>query len=103
MPEKFARFDVADYLQTPLDMSAYLKACKEEDSGDGSLIRLALKDVTHTISTRIQRDPVFAQALRIEVATLFRNGEPEVARRLLYLLTNALRHQTACGLFTYRP
>ncbi|VVO21635.1 hypothetical protein [Pseudomonas fluorescens] len=102
MTEKFTRFDVTDYLQTPLDMSAYLKACKEEDSGDGNLTRLGLKDVMHTISSRIQHDPIFAQALRIEAATLFRNGEPEVARRLMQLLTKALRHQAARGLFTYR-
>ena len=84
-------------------MSAYLKACKENDSGDGSLIRLGFKDVMHTISIRTQHDPIFAQALRIEAATLFRNGEQEDARTLLYLLTKALRHQTARGLFTYRP
>lgn len=57
----------------------------------------------HTIGTRIQQDPKFAQALRIEAATLFRNGEPEVARRLLQLLTKTLRQQTARGFFTYRP
>ncbi|MBD9566078.1 hypothetical protein [Pseudomonas sp. PDM09] len=103
MPEKFTRFDITEFIQPPIDMWHYLKACEEEDPGDGSLNRVALRDVKHTIRARIQRDAQFAQALRIEVATLFQNGESELARRLLDLLTEALRHHTARGLFTYRP
>jgi hypothetical protein len=103
MPEKFTRFDITEFIQTPIDMWNYLKACEEEDPGDGSLNRVALRDVKHTIRARIQSDAQFAQALRIEVATLFQNGEAELARRLLDLLTEALRHHTARGLFTYRP
>jgi hypothetical protein len=103
MPEKFTRFDITEFIQTPIDMWNYLKACEEEDPGDGSLNRVALRDVKHTIRARIQSDAQFAQALRIEVAILFQNGEAELARRLLDLLTEALRHHTARGLFTYRP
>lgn len=103
MSEKFTRFDIAEFLLTPADLWNYIKACEEEDPGDGSLNRVALRDVKHTIRARIQRDAQFAQALRIEVATLFQNGESELARRLLDLLTEALRHHTARGLFTYRP
>lgn len=103
MTEKFTRFDITEFLLTPADMWHYIKACEEEDSGDGSFNRVALRDVKHTIRARIQNDPQFAQALIVEVATLFQNGEVELARRLLDMLTDALRHHTARGLFTYRP
>ncbi|WP_448091751.1 hypothetical protein [Pseudomonas lini] len=103
MSEKFPRFDITEFLLAPADMWNFIKACEEEDPGDGSFNRVALRDVKHTIQARIQIDPQFAQALRIEVATLFQNGEAELARRLLDILTDALRHHTARGLFTYRP
>ena len=45
MTEQFTRFDTVEYLKTPEDMAAYLDACFEEDSGDGSLIRAALNDI----------------------------------------------------------
>jgi DNA-binding phage protein len=102
MTEKFSRFDIAEFLLTPADMWNYLQASEEEDSGDGRFIRLAFRDVKHTIRARIHSDPQFAQAFRIEVATLFHNGEPEIAQRMLRLLTQSLRHHTARGLFTYR-
>ncbi|VVO43735.1 hypothetical protein [Pseudomonas fluorescens] len=103
MPEKFTRFDIAEFLLTPADLWNYIKASEEEDLGDGRFIRLAFRDVKHTIRARIQSDPQFAQAYRIEVATLFHNGEPEMALRMLHLLTQALRHHTARRFFTYRP
>jgi hypothetical protein len=103
MPEKFTRFDITEFIQAPIDMWHYIKACEEEDPGDGSLNRVALRDVRHTIRARIQSDPQFAQALRIEVATLFQNGEVELARRLHDMLTDTLRHHTARRFFTYRP
>lgn len=103
MTEKFTRFDIAEFLLTPAEMWNYLRASEEEDSGDGCFIRLAFRDVKHTIRARIQSDPQFAQALRSEVATLFHNGEPEMAHKMLHLLTQALRHHTARRFFTYRP
>jgi len=42
-----------------------------------------------TIAERAQRDPAFAQALLYEAATLFLNGEPEMARVILRDLVNA--------------
>ena len=42
-----------------------------------------------TIAERAQRDPAFAQALLDEAATLFLNGEPEMARVILRDLVNA--------------
>ncbi|WP_341960233.1 transcriptional regulator [Pseudomonas sp. RC10] len=43
----------------------------------------------HTITERIQNDPAFAQGLLDEAATVFLNGEPEVARIILRDLINA--------------
>ena len=42
-----------------------------------------------TVVERVERDPVFAQALLDEAATLFLNGEPETARLILGDLVNA--------------
>ncbi|MEG0117009.1 MAG: hypothetical protein RR748_02860 [Pseudomonas sp.] len=103
MSEKFSRFDVKDYLKTPVDLSEYIKGCEIEDSGVGQLNRVALRDVKQTIRARIENDSNFAQAMRIEAATLIYNGEIELGRRLLKLLQEALRHQTARRFFTYRP
>ncbi|MBA4272533.1 MAG: hypothetical protein C0438_05440 [Pseudomonas sp.] len=103
MSEKFSRFDVKDYLKTSVDLSEYIKGCEIEDSGDGQLNRVALRDVKQTIRARIESDSDFAQAMRIEAATLIYNGEIELGRRLLKLLQEALRHQTARRFFTYRP
>ncbi|MFJ2365553.1 DNA-binding protein [Pseudomonas sp. NPDC087697] len=126
----FTRFDPADFIQSPGEIAAYLQACIEEDSGDGELFRKALSDISrvqvlppatsadrhatdqvsimaysrnvfHTIIARISRDPEFARALQNEAATLFRNGEPELAHRILHLLIKALRHHTARRFFTY--
>jgi hypothetical protein len=38
---------------------------------------------------RVQRDPKFARALLDEAATLFLNGEPELAKTVLRDLVNA--------------
>lgn len=43
----------------------------------------------HTVVERLQRDPAFAKALLDEAATLFLNGEPEIARLVLRDLVNA--------------
>ncbi|SDS20788.1 transcriptional regulator [Pseudomonas fuscovaginae UPB0736] len=42
-----------------------------------------------TIAERAQRDPAFAEALLDEAASLFLNGEPEMARIILRDLVNA--------------
>lgn len=46
MAERFSRWDSADYLKTEEDITLYFDACVEEDPGDGSLIRLALGDIS---------------------------------------------------------
>jgi len=45
MSEEITQFDIASYLKSPEDMAAYLDACCQADSGDGSLIRAALSDI----------------------------------------------------------
>jgi len=47
------------------------------------------RDFKQTVSERVDRDPAFAQALLDEAATLFLNGEPEIARLMLRDLVNA--------------
>ncbi|OAI19509.1 addiction module antitoxin [Methylomonas koyamae] len=45
MTETFSRYDTSDYLKTDEDMALYFDACIEDDPGDGSLIRAALRDI----------------------------------------------------------
>ncbi|MBS3959808.1 MAG: transcriptional regulator [Xanthomonadaceae bacterium] len=47
------------------------------------------RDFRHTVMARAERDPAFAKALLDEAATLFLNGEPELARSVLRDLVNA--------------
>ncbi len=47
------------------------------------------RDFKETITARLQSDPLFAQALLNEAATLFLNGEPDTAKLILRDLVNA--------------
>lgn len=47
------------------------------------------RDFKRTVIERVRKDPNFAKALLDEAATLFLNGEPEVARLILRDLVNA--------------
>lgn len=47
------------------------------------------RDYKQTIIERTEKDPEFARALLNEAATLFFNGEPEIARVVLRDLVNA--------------
>jgi probable addiction module antidote protein len=42
---KVTRYDVAEHLQTPEDMAAYLDACLEDANNDASFIAKALGDI----------------------------------------------------------
>jgi probable addiction module antidote protein len=46
MAEKFSTWDPVDELKTEEDMALYLDACLVDDTGDGSLIRAALNDIS---------------------------------------------------------
>ena len=43
--EKFARYDVVDYLKSEEDMAGYLDACIEEAGDDAAFIAAALGDI----------------------------------------------------------
>jgi DNA-binding phage protein len=47
------------------------------------------RDVTQTIIARASADPLFAQAVLQEAATLFLNGEADLAKAILRDLVNA--------------
>jgi DNA-binding phage protein len=47
------------------------------------------RDFKLTVIERVEREPAFARALLDEAATLFLNGEPEMARLILRDLVNA--------------
>jgi DNA-binding phage protein len=47
------------------------------------------RDYKETVTSRVQADPAFAQALLDEAVTLFFNGEPETAKLILRDLVNA--------------
>lgn len=48
--EQYTVWDVANYLETEEDILFYLEAASEEDPGDGSIIRMALRDVTRALN-----------------------------------------------------
>ena len=47
------------------------------------------RDFKQTVVERVERDPAFVKALLDEAATLFLNGEPDVARLILRDLVKA--------------
>ena len=47
------------------------------------------RDFKQTVVERVRHDPAFAMALLDEAATLFLNGEPQMARLILRDLVNA--------------
>ena len=50
-------YDVAEHLQTPEEMAAYLEACIEEAGGDVAFIAKALGDIARAQGmTRVARD-----------------------------------------------
>ena len=47
------------------------------------------RDFKETVVARLERDPAFAKALLDEAATLFLNGEADIAKAILRDLVNA--------------
>ena len=45
METKTAPYDVAEFLETPEEMAAYLEACIQESDGDAAFISKALGDI----------------------------------------------------------
>ena len=48
MSEEYRRFDAAEYIKTEDDARGLLRAATEEDTGDGAVIRAALKHLART-------------------------------------------------------
>ena len=48
MSEEYRKFDAADYIETEEDARGLLRAATEEDTGDGAVIRAALKHLART-------------------------------------------------------
>ena len=82
MAETFSLWDAADHLRSKEDMRLYLEACVEEDPGDGSLIRAALKDIARSqnmsqLARDVGDDPGGAvQGLVGEGQSVFRHRHP---------------------------
>lgn len=51
MSEEYRKFDAADYIRTEEDARGLLRAAADEDPGDGTVIRAALRHVARTHST----------------------------------------------------
>lgn len=78
MKEEFKPFDAAEYLETVEDMAGYLDACLDEDTGDGMLVRLALKDIARAYGmTQVARDTGLGRESLYKA--LGRGGNPEFA------------------------
>ncbi len=57
MQTKTAPYDVAEFLETPEEMAAYLEACIEEADGDAAFIAKALRDIVRAKGmTQIARE-----------------------------------------------
>jgi DNA-binding phage protein len=61
------------------------------------------RDFRETIAKRVRRDPDFAKALLDEAATLFLNGEPQLARLILRDLVNATVGFEGLAIATAKP
>ena len=61
------------------------------------------RDFKQTVVLRVRRDPAFAHALLDEAATLFLNGEPDAARRILRDLVNATVGFEQLAQLTHKP
>ena len=61
------------------------------------------RDFKQTVVERVQHDPAFAKALLDEAATLFLNGEPDMARLILRDLVNATVGFEALAAETAKP
>lgn len=61
------------------------------------------RDFKQSIVDRVEREPAFAKSLLDEAATLFLNGEPDVARLVLRDLINATIGFEQLAVETHKP
>ena len=69
----------------------------------GQQSALPTRSTRETVIERVERDPAFAVALLDEAATLFLNGEPEIARSILRDLVNATSGFEQLAALTDKP
>jgi probable addiction module antidote protein len=78
LPEKFSRWDSADYLKSEEDMALYFELCLQDDPGDGSLIRRALGSIARARGmSQLARDTGLAREGLYKA--LSPEGNPEFA------------------------
>lgn len=78
LPEKFSRWDSADYLKTEEDIDLYFELCLQEDPGDGSLICRALGSIARARGmSQLARDTGLAREGLYKA--LSPEGNPEFA------------------------
>ena len=58
METKTAPYDVADFLETPEEMAAYLEACIQESDGDAAFIAKALGDIARAKGTGLPKSVI---------------------------------------------
>ena len=87
MPEEYRKFDAADYVKTEEDARGLLRAATDEDTGDGAVIRAALRHIarTHNMSA-LARDTGLNRGNLYEA--LSEDGNPTLAT--LLRITRAL-------------
>ena len=90
LPKGYTVWDVTNYLQTAEDIRVYIEVACEDDPGDGSLIRTALRDVA-----RAQNMSALAREIGVSREGLYKtlspNGNPSFAT--IIRLTRALGMQ----------
>ncbi|MDL2183126.1 putative addiction module antidote protein [Pseudomonas sp. ChxA] len=95
MSESFSRFDTEKYLNTPLEIAAYLETCFEDDAGDGLLICTALNNIARAQGmTQVARDAGLGRESLYKA--LSSAGNPEFATIMKVMKALGLRlHATA--------
>ncbi len=87
MTEAYRKFDAADYVRTEEDVRGLLRAAVDEDTGDGVVIRAALRHVAQTRNmSALARDTGLNRGNLYEA--LSEDGNPTLAT--LLKITNAL-------------
>lgn len=87
MSEEYRKFDAADYVVTGEDVQGLLSAAIDEDSGDGAVIRAALRHIARTRNiSALARDAGLNRGNLYEV--LSEDGNPTLAT--LLKITRAL-------------
>ena len=81
MKETFAVWDASDYIETPEDEKLHLEVYAEEDPGDGSMIRAALRDIAQAQNiTRLANEAGLTR--RSVYKALSAEGNPSMATLL---------------------